>query len=114
MDFMTSKVITPKLLGEPCRISRCGYTGEDGFEISITQKSVWPFIENLTSKKTKEGLQIAKFIGLGARDTLRIEAGLCLYGHELDEHITPVEAVLGWTISKRRKQEGGFLGDEVI
>lgn len=57
---------------------------------------------------------MAHWVGLGARDTLRLEAGLCLYGHELSEEISPIEAVLGWTISKRRKEQGGFLGYEVV
>ena len=53
-------------------------------------------------------------VGLGARDSLRLEAGLCLYGHELEEHISPVEALLGWTISKRRKESFGFLGSDIV
>jgi aminomethyltransferase len=57
---------------------------------------------------------VAVPVGLGARDSLRLEAGLCLYGHELEEHISPVEALLMWTVSKRRKQEWGFLGDHVV
>lgn len=105
--------MTAKKFNDLFRVSRCGYTGEDGFELSIPHKSVLPFVEMLTSKK-ENGVQLAKFVGLGARDTLRLEAGLCLYGHELTEEISPIEATLGWTISKRRKQEGGFLGFETI
>ena len=55
MDFMTSRVITPKKFGEALRVSRCGYTGEDGFEVSIPQKSVWPFVENITSQRSLLG-----------------------------------------------------------
>ena len=94
-------------------MSRCGYTGEDGFEVSVPASLAVPFVEELQSHKDGEN-QIAKFVGLGARDTLRLEAGLCLYGHELEEDISPIEAVLGWTISKRRKAEGGFLGDALV
>ena len=96
MDFMTSKVTTYK--GKQIRVTRCGYTGEDGFEVSVPESMAVPFAETLTSKDN------ATWVGLGARDTLRLEAGLCLYGHELNEDISPVEAVLGWTISKRRKE----------
>lgn len=110
---MQSQLLTPKKFGTEFRVSRCGYTGEDGFELSIPQQSVLPFVESLTEKKV-DGVQAAKFIGLGARDTLRLEAGLCLYGHELTEQISPIEAMLAWTISKRRKQEGGFLGFETV
>lgn len=53
-------------------------------------------------------------IGLGARDSLRLESGLCLYGHDLHEGVTPIEAALAWTISKRRKEQGGFLGSDVV
>jgi aminomethyltransferase len=72
------------------------------------------FADILTHSKDKNGQKIASWVGLGARDTLRLEAGLCLYGHELNEDISPIEAVLGWTISKRRKEQGGFLGYDVV
>jgi len=84
-------------------ITRSGYTGEDGFEISLSNKIVEPFVKVLVSKG-------AQLIGLGARDTLRLEAGLCLYGHDINETTTPIEANLKWAISKRRRKEGGFLG----
>lgn len=111
MDFMTSKEW--KYKGQTIRISRCGYTGEDGFEVSVPENLALPFAQALESGK-ENGENLAKWIGLGARDTLRLEAGLCLYGHELNENISPIEAVLGWTISKRRKEQGGFLGYETV
>ncbi len=88
-------------------VTRSGYTGEDGFEISIPNK----IVENLTQLLSSKG---AKPIGLGARDTLRLEAGLCLYGNELNQDINPVQANLKWAISKKRRQEGGFNGWEKI
>ncbi len=91
-----------------CHISRSGYTGEDGFEISVAADQVVDFARLLLAD---EAVQPA---GLGARDSLRLEAGLCLYGHELDEMTTPVEAGLVWSIQKRRREEGGFPGAERI
>lgn len=91
-----------------CWISRCGYTGEDGFEISVADGGATQLFESLV------GDERVLPAALGARDSLRLEAGLCLYGHDLDTTITPVEAVLMWTISKRRRAEGGFLGADVI
>jgi len=88
-------------------ITRSGYTGEDGFEISLSNKIVESFAKTLVS-------QGAQPIGLGARDTLRLEAGLCLYGQDINETTTPIEANLKWTISKRRREEGGFLGYKKI
>jgi len=84
-------------------ITRSGYTGEDGFEISIPNELVEDFAKKIVSKG-------AKPIGLGARDTLRLEAGLCLYGHDINETTSPIEANLKWAISKRRREEGGFIG----
>jgi len=84
-------------------ITRSGYTGEDGFEISIPNELVEDFVKKIVSKG-------AKPIGLGARDTLRMEAGLCLYGHDINETTSPIEANLKWAISKRRREEGGFIG----
>ncbi|CAG1769927.1 aminomethyltransferase [uncultured bacterium] len=80
--------------GIPCNVSRSGYTGEDGFEISVANQ----YAETLASLLLAE--ENVKPIGLGARDTLRLEAGLCLYGHELNEDITPVEAGLSWLYRK--------------
>ena len=88
-------------------ITRSGYTGEDGFEISISNNEVEKLINFFIENKVKP-------VGLGARDTLRLEAGLCLYGHDLNEEINPVEANLKWAISKRRRKEGGFNGFDVI
>ena len=93
--------------GKKIYITRSGYTGEDGFEISVPNTNV----ENFTKLLTNKG---AKPIGLGARDTLRLEAGLCLYGHELNQDINPVQANLKWAISKRRREKGGFNGWEKI
>jgi len=93
--------------GKKIYITRSGYTGEDGFEISVPNTNA----ENFTKLLSDKG---AKPIGLGARDTLRLEAGLCLYGHELNQDINPVQANLKWAISKRRRIEGGFKGWENI
>ena len=92
----------------PVHISRSGYSGEDGFEISVTADKVVVVNERLLAHPE------VKPIGLGARDSLRLEAGLCLYGHELDPTTSPVEAQIQWSIQKRRRQEGGFPGFERI
>ena len=92
---------------EKIYITRSGYTGEDGFEISVTNE----LADKFTRKLIEKG---AKLIGLGARDTLRLEAGLCLYGHELDKDKTPVEANLKWAISKERISKGDFIGSDII
>jgi aminomethyltransferase len=89
-------------------VSRSGYTGEDGYEISIASAQAESFARILLDQP-----DVAP-IGLGARDSLRLEAGLCLYGHELDETIDPIEAALSWSIQKRRRVEGGFPGAERI
>jgi aminomethyltransferase len=94
--------------GIDCHISRSGYTGEDGFEISVPASRIRGVAQALL------GHQEVKPIGLGARDSLRLEAGLCLYGHELDETTSPVEAGLVWSIGKRRRSDGGFIGFERI
>jgi aminomethyltransferase len=96
-------------LGEvECLVSRSGYSGEDGFEISIPAERAEDIARALL--KNEE----AAPIGLGARDSLRLEAGYCLYGHDIDETTTPIEAGLAWSISKRRRTEGGFPGAAVI
>ena len=89
--------------GKEIYVTRSGYTGEDGFEISIPNQ----IVEDFTKKLIDKGV---KLIGLGARDTLRLEAGLCLYGHDINESTSPIEANLKWAISKRRRDEGGFAG----
>lgn len=94
--------------GTPAWISRSGYTGEDGFEISIAAKAAERIATLLCAQPE------VKPIGLGARDSLRLEAGLPLYGHDLDEETTPVAADLGFALSKRRREEGGFPGAERI
>jgi aminomethyltransferase len=91
-------------------VSRGGYTGEDGFEISIPSYATEAVTEFLLDSAKGE----LKFAGLGARDTLRLEAGMCLYGHDLDDTTTPVEAGLSWIIGKDRKAKGGFHGDSII
>ena len=93
---------------EPLWISRSGYTGEDGFEISIPSEHVVAFADALCAQPE------VKPIGLGARDSLRLEAGLPLYGHDLNETTDPVEGNASFAISKRRREEGGFPGAERI
>jgi aminomethyltransferase len=95
-------------------ISRLGYTGEDGFEVSVPNKTIDAFMDKLTSIKDHDEGNLNEMIGLGARDSLRLEAGLCLYGHDLTEQVSPIEAALSWTISKRRKAEGGYLGSDIV
>lgn len=98
--------------GIECIVSRSGYTGEDGFEISVPADQAVVFANALTEHPDVE------WIGLGARDSLRLECGLCLYGHDLDETTTPVEASLLWAIQPVRRiggeRAGGFLGAEII
>ena len=102
MPFMSARPI--QFAEFEAQASRSGYTGEDGFEISLAAGETEAFARLLLREGEIEP------IGLGARDSLRLEAGLCLYGHELDETINPVEAGLAWSIEKRRRVEGGFPG----
>ncbi len=88
----------------PVFVTRSGYTGEDGFEISLPASQAEAFCERLLSHPD------CKPIGLGARDSLRLEAGLCLYGHDIDTTTDPIEAALAWSIGKRRRDNGGFPG----
>jgi len=89
-------------------VTRSGYTGEDGFEISLAADAAMAFAEKLLTHD-----EVA-LIGLGARDSLRLEAGLCLYGHDIDETTTPVEAGLSWTVGKRRREVADFPGAATI
>ncbi len=106
LKFMESKEVA--LSGVTCRVSRMGYTGEDGFEISIPSSQAQTIARSLLANEKCE------LAGLGARDTLRLEAGLCLYGNDIDNETTPVEASLLWSIQKRRREEGGFIGADRI
>ena len=90
--------------GTPCLVSRSGYTGEDGFEISVSADAAQALARALLSHAD------VLPIGLGARDSLRLEAGLCLYGHDIDRTTDPISARLAWTIAKRRRAKGGFPG----
>jgi aminomethyltransferase len=94
--------------GTPLFVSRSGYTGEDGYEISVPDEQARTFAERLLADER------VALIGLGARDSLRLEAGLCLHGHDIDTSTSPVEAGLAWSIQKRRRQDGGFPGAERI
>jgi aminomethyltransferase len=110
MRFMDSG--PRRILDIPCFVSRSGYTGEDGFEISVPAADV----ERLVTTLLADAAVLP--IGLGARDSLRLEAGLCLYGHDIDTTTTPVEAALEWSIQKVRRKdgarEGGFPGANTI
>ena len=106
MPFLTMQDI--EIDGIACLVSRAGYTGEDGYEISVPGEKSVELAELLLAEAEVEP------IGLGARDTLRLEAGLCLYGHDIDETTSPIEAGLLWSIGKRRREDGGFLGAERI
>jgi aminomethyltransferase len=106
MRFMTAAQAV--LDGAPCIVSRSGYTGEDGFEISLPAESAERLARRLLA------MPEVTPAGLGARDSLRLEAGLCLYGHDIDRSTTPVEAGLAWAIGKRRRREGDFPGASVI
>jgi aminomethyltransferase len=100
------------VLGIDCFVSRSGYTGEDGFEISVPADQA----ERLATTLLVDPAVLP--IGLGARDSLRLEAGLCLYGHDIDTTTTPVEGALEWSIQKSRRtggaRAGGFPGADVI
>lgn len=107
LQFMTYARFETDAFGR-LTISRSGYTGEDGFEVLVRAE----FAQSFASALIATG--IVKPIGLGARDSLRLEAGLCLYGHDLDETTSPIEADLAWTIQKRRRTAGDFPGADRI
>ncbi|WP_442113722.1 glycine cleavage system aminomethyltransferase GcvT [Pseudomonas sp. NUPR-001] len=110
MTFM--QFASVRLLGVDCYVSRSGYTGEDGYEISVPVQAAQMLARSLLAEPEVEA------IGLGARDSLRLEAGLCLYGHDMEQGTTPIEASLAWAISKVRRADGeragGFPGAERI
>lgn len=110
MKFMDARAV--RLLGADCIVSRTGYSGEDGYEISVPAEKATELAEALLAME-----EVAP-IGLGARDSLRLEAGLCLYGNDIDTATTPVEAALEWAMQKARRtggaREGGFPGADVI
>ncbi|EEX36023.1 glycine cleavage system aminomethyltransferase GcvT [Vibrio metschnikovii] len=111
-DMRFMDIQTLAINGIECIVSRSGYTGEDGFEISVPADKAVAFAQALAEHPDVE------WIGLGARDSLRLECGLCLYGHDLDETTTPVEASLLWAIQPVRRiggeRAGGFPGAEII
>ncbi|WP_417317060.1 glycine cleavage system aminomethyltransferase GcvT [Emcibacter sp.] len=106
MPFMSC--LEDDLDGVPCFFSRCGYTGEDGYEISLPSEEADRLCRLLLAEAEVEA------IGLGARDSLRLESGLCLYGHDITKRTSPVEGNLLWSIGKRRREQGGFPGDVII
>ncbi len=106
LAFMQTTTAT--VAGVVCRVSRCGYTGEDGFEISVAAGEAETLARRLLGEP-----EVAP-AGLGARDSLRLEGALCLYGHELTAETTPVEAGLPWTIARRRRSAGDFPGADII
>jgi aminomethyltransferase len=111
-DMRFMDVNTTDILGESAWISRSGYTGEDGYEISVPNNIVVDLVTQLVAMDDVEP------IGLGARDSLRLEGGLCLYGHDIDTTTTPVQAGLPWAIQKSRRlggeRAGGFPGADII
>ncbi len=106
LSFLSEAAFTGD--GHEVRISRSGYTGEDGFEISLAASTAAALAEKLLAEPE------VRPIGLGARDSLRLEAGLCLYGHDIDTTTDPVEAGLAWSIPARRRAEAGFFGAEHV
>ena len=101
-------VATVTLAGIQCLVSRSGYTGEDGFEISVPADAA-----EVVAQRNADEPEVVP-AGLGARDSLRLEAGLCLYGNDIDELTSPIEADLGWVIGKRRRTAWDFPGAMAI
>jgi len=111
VDMSTWKFMTGKNVdvnGIPCFVTRSGYTGEDGFEIMCEGDKAEDLAKALLANED------VAFVGLGARDSLRLEAGLCLYGNDLDDSTSPIEGTLLWTIPKARRSTGGFVGADKI
>lgn len=106
LKFMQS--VRTRFDGVSCRASRLSYTGEDGFELSVPAEHAHAIAHALLAHENCHPA------GLGARDSLRLEAGLCLYGSDIDANTTPVEASLSWSIQKRRREQGGFPGHATI
>ncbi len=106
LSFMQS--MPANIAGMNVQISRCGYTGEDGFELSVANAEAAKLAQILYEDK------MVKPAGLGARDSLRLEAGLCLYGHDMNDEIDPVSANILFAIGKQRRTDGGFVGDRAV
>ncbi len=104
LDLKFMEAAKVEYQGHDVFLSRSGYTGEDGYEISVPNSAVEAFATEMLQEPE------VKLIGLGARDSLRLEAGLCLYGHDIDENSSPIDANLKWTIPKRRREEANFPG----
>lgn len=107
-DLMFMQAVWSEWDGADVLVSRCGYTGEDGYEISIANERAVDLSRALLAHDDVEP------IGLGARDSLRLEAGLCLYGHDIDLTTTPAEADLLWSVPKRRREEANFPGADIV
>lgn len=106
MTFMMFREVD--IAGIPCFVTRSGYTGEDGFEISVPSDRAEELAKKLLAETEVEAA------GLGSRDSLRLEAGLCLYGHDITTETTPIEGDIKWVVNKRRREVGGFPGADII
>lgn len=105
--FMSTRDVELDGIGR-CQVTRCGYTGEDGFELSLNAQAAPSLVEALCADDR------VRPAGLGSRDTLRLEAGLCLHGNDITTETTPVEAGLSWTIHKNRRSSANFVGSQVV